>query len=178
MATSHRMNVNSVTAYISLGGNTGGEAKRFGEALRHIDAWPDMRVTAKSGLYRTEPQGDADQPWFTNQAAALVCGPGVAAGPLLQSMLRLETELGRVRDADRRFGPRVIDLDLLLFGDMIIEEEGVHVPHPRIAQRAFVLVPLLEIAPPSLRLPGGDTLVECLARLRYRLEDRVIFQES
>lgn len=171
------MDIHCLTAYISLGGNMGGEAERFEEALRRIATWPDVRVAQKSGLYRTEPQGDADQPWFTNQVAALVCGPAVTAGGLMQALLRLETDLGRVRDGNRRFGPRAIDLDLLLFGDMVIEEEGVQVPHPRMEQRAFVLVPLLEIAP-LLRFPDGNTLTECLAGLRYTLENDAIFQET
>ena len=168
----------SITAYISLGGNLGGEAGLFGRALDRMDTWPGVRVTARSGLYQTEPQGDADQPWFTNQVAALSCALGVVTpASLLHAMLRLEKELGRTRDADRRFAPRTLDLDLLLFGDIILQEEGVCVPHPRMTKRAFVLVPLLEIAP-TLRIPEDGAASEHLARLRYRLDDHTIFQEE
>lgn len=164
-------------AYISLGGNMGGEPDRFAEALRRMDSWPGIRVSARSSLYRTEPQGDPDQPWFTNQVAALECGPALTPAGLLKSMLGLETELGRVRDPARRFGPRTIDLDLLVFGDIVCTEEGVSLPHPRMAGRAFVLVPLLEIAP-ALEVPGIGGVAECLARLSYTLEDDTLYQEE
>ena len=168
-------NDEKITAYISLGGNMGGEAERFAEALARMDAWPGIRVAARSGLYRTEPQGDPDQPWFVNQVAALSCTPDVTPGGLLARMLRLETEFGRVRDEARRFGPRTPDLDLLLFGDKTHSEEGVEVPHPRMTQRAFVLVPLCEIAP-ALWLPGGDALAEYLGRLPHTVTGDAIYQ--
>lgn len=168
---------NATIAYISLGGNQGGEAGRFSQALARMGEWPGVSVLAVSGMYRTEPQGDADQPWFMNQAASLACEPGITATTLLERMLQLEHELGRVRDVSRRFGPRAIDLDLLLFGDIVCTEERVSLPHPRMAERAFVLVPLLEIAP-SLCLPGGEPLATCLEKLHYTVVDRTIFQED
>ena len=168
----------TVTAYISLGGNLGGEAERFGTALERMARWPGVAVTATSSLYTTQPQGDADQPWFVNQAAALACDSRrVMPANFLAAMLRLETELGRTRDANRRFGPRAIDLDLLLFGDIVCAEEGLCLPHPRMAERAFVLVPLLEIAP-SLKFPGGTSLAASLGNLRYSVSNHIIFQEG
>ncbi len=153
------------------------QADLFALALKRMGEWSGVHVLAASGLYRTEPQGDADQPWFLNQAASLACESGITAEMFLDALLQLEQELGRVRDGARRFGPRIIDLDLLLFGDIVSTGERVCLPHPRMATRAFVLVPLLEIAP-SLCLPGGGPLTACLEKLRYRVVERTIFQES
>lgn len=166
----------TTTAYISLGGNMGGEAERFDAALDRMNSWPGIRVVARSGLYRTEPQGDPDQPWFTNQVSALHCTSGITPEKLLRNMLQLETEFGRIRDESRRFGPRTLDLDLLLFGDQIYTGDGLQVPHPRMAQRAFVLVPLCEIAP-DLRLPGGDLATAALGRLQYTIFGKDIYQK-
>lgn len=168
---------NTTIAYISLGGNQGGEAGRFGRALARMGEWPGVSVLAVSGMYRTEPQGYADQPWFMNQAASLACDSGITAATFLDRMLQLEHELGRIRNGARRFGPRAIDLDLLLFGDIVCMEERVCVPHPRMAERAFVLVPLLEIAP-SLCFPSGESVAACLEKLHYTVVERTIFQED
>lgn len=166
-----------ISAYISLGGNMGGEAERFDHALARIDAWPGIRVAARSSLYRTEPQGDADQSWFTNQVAMLECVPAVLPETLLRELLRLEADFGRVRDGVRRFGPRPLDLDILLFGDHVFRTETLKVPHPRMLRRAFVLVPLLEIAP-DLRLPDGTAAADGLARLRYIVDGKDIYQKD
>jgi len=165
----------AVTAYISLGGNLGNEVKRFTQALETMNNWQGIQVSAVSQLYRTEPQDDADQPWFSNQVAALVCAPELTPNDLLDSMLRLEQKLGRNRDPNRRFGPRAIDLDLLLFGTMVLRSKKLCLPHPRMCERAFVLIPLLEIAS-SLRLPDGEPVSACLKKIQYSLEDRNIFQ--
>ncbi|MCC8194690.1 MAG: 2-amino-4-hydroxy-6-hydroxymethyldihydropteridine diphosphokinase [Deltaproteobacteria bacterium] len=168
---------NTTVAYISLGGNLGDEAARFARALDMLEALPGIRLRAVSRLYRTEPQGDANQPWFSNQVAALTCAPEIIPAGLLRSMLAIEEQLGRVRDPHRRFGPRAIDLDLLLFGDMVCAEEKVHLPHPRMNERAFVLVPLLDIAP-SLTLPDGTPVRSSLEKLRFRVAKNTIFQEE
>ena len=162
-------------AYISLGGNSGNEAGRFSEVLRSIDSWPHVRVTGTSKLYRTEPWGDPAQPWFTYHETELSCRR-ITPRNLLENMLRLETELGRTRDPKRRFGPRVIDLDLLLFGDIVCNEMNLTLPHPRMTERAFVLVPLLEIAP-GLKMPGGNPCFSHHALLRYSVEDYIIYQD-
>ena len=165
------------TAYISLGGNMGDEAKRFAQALALLENIPGIVVAKVSGLYRTEPQGDPDQPWFTNQAAAVRCPPDMTAADFLHLLLDIESKLGRIRAPDRRYGPRAIDLDLLLFGSTVCMEEGVRVPHPRLAERAFVLVPLLEIAP-CLRFPDGTSPAACLEKLRYSVSGTVIHQQQ
>ncbi len=167
----------TVAAYISLGGNQGDVRNRFSRALECISGWDHVTVNAVSRIYRTEPQGDPEQPWFVNQVAELGCGPAVTPEALLQALLRLETALGRVRDPGRRFGPRAIDLDLLLFGDIVCTHEGLCLPHPRMARRAFVLVPLCELAP-RLHMPGGKPLAAYLENLPYVVSGDTIYQKE
>ncbi|MER9302406.1 2-amino-4-hydroxy-6-hydroxymethyldihydropteridine diphosphokinase [Mesorhizobium sp. M0293] len=131
------------TVYLSLGGNLGDPAKSMGAALRMLDADADTRVTGVSSLYRTPPWGKLDQPDFLNAAAAI--STGLAPRALLDLCLDAERKLKRVRE--ERWGPRLIDIDILVFGDRVIHETGLEVPHPRMLERAFVLAPLAEIAP-------------------------------
>ncbi len=166
-----------MVAYISLGGNLGNEARVFAEALAAVAAMPGVRVETVSARYRTEPQDDADQPWFSNQVARLRCGKSVTPERLLSSLLALEQTLGRVRDAARRHGPRVIDIDLLLFGDAVRDSAFLTLPHPRMTLRAFVLVPLLELDP-GLSLPGGKKLAALLEELPYSSDGTTIYQKS
>ncbi|MDR1685128.1 MAG: 2-amino-4-hydroxy-6-hydroxymethyldihydropteridine diphosphokinase [Desulfovibrio sp.] len=163
-------------AYISLGANLGDPAVCLSAALDALDRLPGVRVGAVSRFFRTEPQGFKDQPFFLNAAAALHCAPPRDAASLLDDLLRTETLLGRVRRPDaQRFGPRLIDLDLLLFGNQVMNTDRLILPHPRMAERAFVLVPLAEIAP-DLVLPGGPGIGEALRRIAYSREGDVIRQ--
>ncbi len=161
-------------AYISLGSNMGEPEKNLAQALILLSKRPDIRVDAVSSLYLTEPQGLRDQPFFVNQAARLFCDAGITPLALLESLQSIEHTLGRERSGPR-FGPRVIDLDLLLFGDVISEDPRLILPHPRMLERAFVLIPLAELEP-DLPLPRGLTVREALARIPYRLEGGLIFQ--
>ncbi len=102
-------------------------------------------MTAVSSFHETDPVGDENQPRFTNACALLETD--LAPRELLHRLLTIETRLGRVRDPARRWGPRVIDLDLLVYGDERIREKGLEIPHPRMRERSFVLLPLAEIAP-------------------------------
>lgn len=131
------------TVYLSLGGNLGDPAKSMGAALRMLDANADTRVTGVSSLYRTPPWGKLDQPDFLNAAAGL--STRLSPRALLDLCLDAERKLKRVRE--ERWGPRLIDIDILVFGDRVIHETGLEVPHPRMLERAFVLAPLAEIAP-------------------------------
>lgn len=131
------------TVYLSLGGNLGDPAKSMGAALRMLDADGDTRVTGVSSLYRTPPWGKLDQPDFLNAAAEI--STGLAPRALLDLCLDAERKLKRVRE--ERWGPRLIDIDILVFGERVIHETGLEVPHPRMLERAFVLAPLAEIAP-------------------------------
>ncbi len=161
-------------AYISLGGNQGREVELFRLALQALEALPGVRVAAVSRLYHTEPQGLADQPWFVNQAAALDC-TGITPQELLAELLFIEATLGRKRETAPRFGPRPIDLDLLLFEDTVCKTPLLTLPHPRLAERAFVLVPLLELDS-GLVLPDGGSCAALLAALPYRVVDDRILQ--
>ncbi|TRC94691.1 2-amino-4-hydroxy-6-hydroxymethyldihydropteridine diphosphokinase [Mesorhizobium sp. WSM4303] len=144
------------TVYLSLGGNLGDPAASMATALRLLDADESTRVIAVSSLYRTPPWGKLDQPDFLNAAAEI--STGLAPRALLDLCLEAERKLKRVRE--ERWGPRLIDIDILVFGDRIIHETGLEVPHPRMLERAFVLAPLAEIAP-ELEV-GGRSVSERL----------------
>ena len=146
-------------AWLGLGGNLGDPANAMSAALRALDAHEAVDVVAVSSLYRTPPWGVTDQPDFLNAVAAV--DTRLSARGLLDLCLKIEADLKRVRAG--RWGPRVIDIDLLSFGEETIDEPGLQVPHPRMAGRAFVLVPLAEIAP-DMRI-GGESVETLLARL-------------
>ncbi|CAN7715391.1 2-amino-4-hydroxy-6-hydroxymethyldihydropteridine diphosphokinase [Mesorhizobium sp. LjNodule214] len=145
------------TVYLSLGGNLGDPAKSMAAALRILDGDDKTRVVAVSSLYCTPPWGKLDQPDFLNAAAAIATT--LAPRALLDLCLDAERRLKRVRE--ERWGPRLIDIDILVFGDRIIHETGLEVPHPRMLERAFVLAPLAEIAP-ELAI-GGKSVSERLS---------------
>ncbi|SDA41169.1 2-amino-4-hydroxy-6-hydroxymethyldihydropteridine diphosphokinase [Mesorhizobium qingshengii] len=144
------------TVYLSLGGNLGDPAKSMGAALRMLDADGDTRVTGVSSLYRTPPWGKLDQPDFLNAAAEI--STRLAPRALLDLCLDAEHKLKRVRE--ERWGPRLIDIDILVFGERVIHETGLEVPHPRMLERAFVLAPLAEIAPGLV--VGGRSITDRL----------------
>ncbi|TIS75382.1 MAG: 2-amino-4-hydroxy-6-hydroxymethyldihydropteridine diphosphokinase [Mesorhizobium sp.] len=153
------MSGQSNTVYLSLGGNLGDPARSMGAALRMLDADENARVVVVSSLYRTPPWGKLDQPDFLNAAAEI--STVLAPHALLDLCLDVERRLKRVRE--ERWGPRLIDIDILVFGDRIIHETGLEVPHPRMLERAFVLAPLAEIAP-DLTV-DGRSVAERLAAL-------------
>lgn len=135
--------LNSERVFLSLGGNIGDPAKAMGSALGILDANAATSVVAVSALYRTPPWGKLDQPDFLNAAAEVATN--LAPRELLDLCLSAERKLKRVRN--ERWGPRLVDIDILLFGDRVIREAGLDIPHPRMLERAFALVPLAEIAP-------------------------------
>ena len=139
-------------AYVGLGANLGDREATIRRAVELLGAEPGIEVVAVSTLRETEPVGYADQPAFLNGAAALETDLSPRA--LLDRLLAVERELGRVRGLGPRFGPRTIDLDLLLYGAEVLEEPGLTVPHPRLTQRRFALEPLYELDP-ELSLPDG-----------------------
>ncbi len=143
-------------------------------AAEHVGALPGVEVQAASPVYSTEPQEDANQPWFLNQVLKLALAASWRPPALVAALLDIETAMGRVRDPGRRFGPRVIDLDLLLFGEERCAAADCTVPHPRLLRRAFVLVPLLDVAP-KLSLDGVP-LATVLQELDFRLCGNKIFQ--
>jgi 2-amino-4-hydroxy-6-hydroxymethyldihydropteridine diphosphokinase len=148
--------------YIGLGSNLGDREATIREALRLLEAAGDVDVVAVSSLRETDPVGFLEQPRFLNGAAALRTELG--ARELLERLLAVERRLGRERSGPR-YGPRTIDLDLLLYGELVLDEPGLEVPHPRIAERRFVLEPLAELDP-ALDLPGRGSIRELLARIK------------
>lgn len=131
-------------AGISLGSNLGDKAATIEQALRKLEQAPDIRVVRRSNLYRTEPWGDENQDWFLN--ACVLVDTILPPQTLLRRCLDIESALGRDRTSGRRWGPRAIDLDLLFYDDLTLSEASLTLPHPRLFERAFVLVPLNEIA--------------------------------
>ena len=146
-------------AYVGLGANLGDREATIRRAVELLAADPEIEVAAVSSLRETDPVGYADQPRFLNGAAAL--DTELSPRALLDRLLAVERELGRVRGERPRFGPREIDLDLLLYGDRVVDEPGLTVPHPRLAERRFALEPLHELDP-GLRLPDGRAVRELL----------------
>ncbi|MEX0816503.1 MAG: 2-amino-4-hydroxy-6-hydroxymethyldihydropteridine diphosphokinase [Gaiellales bacterium] len=138
-------------AYVGLGANVGNRRENLDRAVELLAAEPGVRVLAVSSVRETDPVGYEDQPRFLNAACALETELGPRE--LLERLLAIERALGRER-AGPRFGPRTIDLDLLLYGNETLDEPGLTVPHPRLAERLFVLEPLYELAP-DLVLPDG-----------------------
>lgn len=151
-------------AYIGLGSNLGEREDNIRAALEAIADLPDTDLVRVSSLYDTEPVGEVEQPNFLN--AAVVVDTELDARTLLWNLMLIEKRLGRVRT--QRWGPRTIDLDLLLYGDELIEDDDLRVPHPEIIRRSFVLVPLVELEPRLVHPGTGETLVAHLNRLGAR----------
>lgn len=139
----------SVTAYLGLGGNVGDPVASMAEALRRLDQHPDCSVSAVSRLYRTPPWGKTDQDWFFNSAAAI--GTRLSPHALLDLCLEIERAMKRIRM--ERWGPRTLDMDILAYGDLAIHDDRLTLPHPRMKDRAFVLMPLCDLDP-DLPLEG------------------------
>jgi 2-amino-4-hydroxy-6-hydroxymethyldihydropteridine diphosphokinase len=163
MATDAQMS--GVIVYLGLGTNLGDRQANLREAIKRIEA-PGLTIICASSLYETEPVGYRDQPWFLNQvvAAKPTLGAGFDAESLLRLLLGIEKEMGRVRAMAN--GPRLIDIDLLLYGDQIIARPEIIVPHPRLHLRRFVLEPLCEIAPDLVHPAFGNRLCDMLAALK------------
>ncbi|MBV9033506.1 MAG: 2-amino-4-hydroxy-6-hydroxymethyldihydropteridine diphosphokinase [Acidobacteriaceae bacterium] len=138
------------TVYLSLGSNLGDRQLHLQRAVACLEG-EGVKVQRQSSLYETEPQDVARQPWFLN--IVVRCETQLFPVQLLKVLQRIERELGRVRAGAVRRGPRVIDIDILLYGNAVIDTPQLTVPHPRMTERRFVLEPLLEIAP-ELRHPA------------------------
>lgn len=151
-----------IEAYIALGSNLGDRELNLLRAVAEVGRLPDSRVTALSSFYETSPVGNVNQDPFYN--AVLRLSTALDPGSLLAGILRIEDEcFKRVRTIHQ--GPRRMDLDLLLYGNLVINEENLSIPHPRLAERRFVLQPLCEIAPDLLHPLTGKTIRELLASL-------------
>jgi 2-amino-4-hydroxy-6-hydroxymethyldihydropteridine diphosphokinase len=149
------------TVYIGLGSNLGDRIENLRGARERIET-SGIRIRRNSSLYETEPRGLVEQPWFLNQV--IETETTLFPRQLLARLLRIEREMGRIRTAPD--GPRTINLDILLFGNAVVHAAGLEIPHPRMAERRFVLEPLAELAP-GLRPPRGRrTVREMLAEVK------------
>jgi len=135
----------AISAYLGLGSNLGDRLKTIRSACGALDAHEAISIVRTSTIVETDPVGPPDQPPYLN--CALGIATGLAPAALLTVCLAIEMSHGRNRARERRWGPRPLDLDLLLYGRRVIDEPGLTVPHPRLHQRLFVLAPLAEIAP-------------------------------
>ncbi|MDT8320579.1 MAG: 2-amino-4-hydroxy-6-hydroxymethyldihydropteridine diphosphokinase [Xanthomonadales bacterium] len=151
-------------AWIGLGANLGDPVRNIYSAISLLRRHPGIRLESHSSLYRSEPWGMCEQPAFVNAVARVETR--LEALQLLATLLDVERELGRTR-AGLRWGPRVIDLDLLSHDNLVLQSTRLELPHPRMHQRVFVLLPLLELDP-HFEIPGLGRAADCLARIEPR----------
>jgi 2-amino-4-hydroxy-6-hydroxymethyldihydropteridine diphosphokinase len=152
--------LNLVPAYVALGSNLRDPAAQVKAGFEELAMLPDTRLVQVSSLYRTAPVGFLDQPDFVNAVALIETA--LTPRALLDALLAIERRYGRVRDFPN--APRTLDLDILLFGDEPYRDDALTIPHPRLHERAFVLVPLAEIAPDTI-VPGLQSASELVARV-------------
>ena len=150
----------SHTAYIGIGSNLESPAENCLKAVERLNTHPNLTLIARSSLYQSEPFGFTDQDWFVNSVVQLTTS--LSPEELLRACLSIEQAMGRTRT--KKWGPRIIDLDILFYDDLILNQEGLEIPHSGIAERSFVLAPMNEIAAefihPKLKKPIQTLLME------------------
>jgi 2-amino-4-hydroxy-6-hydroxymethyldihydropteridine diphosphokinase len=163
------------SAFIGLGSNVHDPLVHLQQAQRLLLELPGISLLKSSSVFRTEPQDMRDQQWFLNQVIQVQCTGQWSPKKLLVATQDIEISMGRQTKNTK--GPRVIDLDILSFGSVVCRKPGLILPHPRMHGRAFVLVPLLEIAPEFV-LPGGEPCGHYLQKIDYHIEKNCIFQKQ
>jgi 2-amino-4-hydroxy-6-hydroxymethyldihydropteridine diphosphokinase len=161
----------SVVAYIGLGSNLENPVQQVETALQELAALKCSTLRAHSSLYRTRPIGPQNQPDYINAVASLVTT--FDAERLLDQLQAIEQAHRRMR-GDARWGPRTLDLDLLLYNEAIVDTPRLRIPHPEVANRAFVLLPLSEIAPVEMDIPGMGNLLDLLSNLSGEGVERLV----
>jgi len=151
-----------VICFLGIGSNIGDAAANCAVAERHISDIGGFAVLRRSSLYRTQPVGVEDQKWFVN--GVIEVRTALRPRALMDAILGLEDKMGRIRNG--KCGPRIIDIDILFYGQVVMDEEGLVIPHPRLHKRRFVLVPLDEIAPHAIHPAFGVSVRSLLNRLK------------
>jgi len=158
---------------LGLGSNLGLCRNNLQNAIASIFKHKGLRLVLQSGVYETQPQDIKDQPWFCNQVILLEVMEFWTPWSLLGLLTDIEKQMGRLK-AEKK-GPRIIDLDILAFGRMIIQEQSLQIPHVSMKKRAFVLVPMMEIYPDFI-FPDGERLKTIIDKLEFKLEGNRIYQ--
>ncbi len=156
------------TVYIAFGSNVGDRAENLRLARERIDS-PDLRVVRESSIYETAPRDVENQPWFLNQV--IECETDLFPRQLLGRLQRIEREMGRKRRVAK--GPREIDLDILLYGDVVMKSPELEVPHPRLTERRFVLEPLAELVPEKRHPETRRTMREILGGVMSQVVKKI-----
>ncbi|MYL82160.1 2-amino-4-hydroxy-6-hydroxymethyldihydropteridine diphosphokinase [Desulfovibrio aerotolerans] len=158
-----------------MGSNLGDRSACLQAARERLAALPDALLAAASPIYETEPWGDPDQPAYHNQVVALTLGPTWTPHRLLAALWAIEADQGRIRHPKRPYGPRTLDLDILLFGALRLDTPELTIPHPRLRQRAFVLLPLADLAG-DVPIPDGQggSVAQALAKMPSKEVGKIV----